>query len=135
MDPLNITSALALLLLQKAAGKIGEKIGDKISQVGDRLWTLLEEKSVQTTIEIKKLSESVDSLESLSSKIENSDTMMILNNMQQLVANDDDIKKAVNDAAEQWEIQSSRDSASSSKIAEKIGILNNGLIVNPVINF
>jgi hypothetical protein len=126
MDPLTVASAVALLILTKAVEKTGDKLGEKVVQSGNELWKSLRQRNPETAEEILKIAESSDLSrpETL-----NLATPAMISDIQQLADRDADLRQSLETAAQQWQLQSGGIN-NSSKIAEKIGILNQGLILN-----
>jgi hypothetical protein len=126
MDPLTVASAVALLILTKAVEKTGDKLGEKVVQSGNELWQSLRQRKPETAGEIVKIAESSDLSRSEALSL---DAPTIISDIQQLANEDADFRRSVETAAQQWQVQSGG-ITNSSKIAEKIGVLNQGLILN-----
>lgn len=126
MEPLTVASAVALLILTKAVEKTGDKLGEKAVETGNELWNSLRQRRPETAAEIVRIAES-----SNLSRPEMIDVnaSTVISDIQQLADEDGGFRRAVDTAAQQWQVQSGG-ITNSSKVAEKIGILNQGLVLN-----
>jgi hypothetical protein len=126
MDPLTVASAVALLVLTKAVEKTGEKLGEKAIEAGNEFWKSLQQKKPKTAGAIVKIAESSDLSQA---EVLNLSRASIISDVQQLANQDEEVRRKVEAAAQEWEAQSGG-IINSSKLAEKIGVLNQGLILN-----
>jgi hypothetical protein len=125
MDPLTVASAVALLILTKAVEKTGDKLGEKVIQSGNELWQSLHQRKPDTAGEIIKIAQASDLSRTETLSL---DVPTIISDIKQLANEDEDFRQSVERAAQQWQLQSGGIS-NSSKIAEKIGVLNQGVIL------
>ncbi|HAG85264.1 MAG TPA: hypothetical protein DCL61_29995 [Cyanobacteria bacterium UBA12227] len=117
MDPITIATVVLTLIATKAVEKVGEKLGEKTLEEGVKLFNTLQEKAPDTAQALKQVkdSEVIDA--------------EIIEEVRQVAAREPEVQAGVNATADAVH-QKAGGVTNLSKLAEKIGVLNQGLILN-----
>ncbi|MEM6254192.1 MAG: hypothetical protein AAF821_14845 [Cyanobacteria bacterium P01_D01_bin.156] len=120
MDPLTIAVAAATVVLTKVLEKTGETMGEQAMEQGGKLLDMLRRKSPDT---VAKLEQAVNQ----KSLPENSDIIdaEIIEEVEKIAQEDSEVKASVEAVAD---AASSAGVVNAGKLADKIGILNQGRI-------
>jgi hypothetical protein len=126
-DPVSLSAgAIAVLVTTKALEKTGEKLGDSTWKLVSQFLASLRRKDPNTATAIEKVSQQPNLAEQ---QPEHFGTAVLIQKVEDLARNDSEIQEATQAIANALQNQPGA-VVNLAKVAEKIGVLNQGLILN-----
>jgi len=126
-DPVSLSAgAIAVLVATKALEKTGEKLGDSTWKLVSQFLTSLRRKDPTTATAIEKVSQQPSLAEQ---QPENFGTAVLIQRVEDIARNDSEIQEAAQAIANTLQNHPGA-VVNLAKVAEKIGVLNQGLILN-----
>jgi hypothetical protein len=127
-DPVSLTAAgIAVLILTKAFEKIGEKVGEKAIEAGNKLLLLLKRKDPETAGKIEQVAQQPALAEQQPADF---GVAELVNKVEALAQQDTEVKAAVDEVAATTAQSNPSVIQNFNKLAEKIGVVNQGTILN-----